>query len=73
MTKIGQTLSPLEMRCQEVTLRRVSLEEQMSDRYRDVVLAGVIHEYHLRPLFSPNEERVRPSRVVSSSVWARSI
>src|SRR4029077_7535859 len=47
----------LEMRCQEVTLRRSSLEEQVTDRYRDVALGQVVYEYHLRPLFGPTEEQ----------------
>ena len=29
-----------------------ALEEQISDRYRDVVLAEVVYDYHLRPLVS---------------------
>ena len=38
-------------------LRRTSLEEQVLERYRDVELAAVVHEYHLRALFSDEEER----------------
>jgi chromosome segregation protein len=57
VTRLGQTLGRLEMRCQEVTLRRISLEEQVTDRYRDVLLAGVVHDYHLRPLFAQTEEQ----------------
>jgi chromosome segregation protein len=57
VTRLGHTLGRLEMRCQEVSLRRVSLEEQVTDRYRDVLLAGVVHEYHLRPLFGQTEEQ----------------
>jgi len=45
------------MRCQEVGLRRTSLEEHVSDRYRDVVLGSVVYDYHLRPLFGGEEEK----------------
>ena len=44
------------MRCQEVVLRRTSLEEQVTDRYRDVELGKVVYEYHLRTLFGADEE-----------------
>ena len=45
------------MRCQEVVLRRTSLEEQVTERYRDVELGKVVYEYHLRPLFGAEEEK----------------
>jgi chromosome segregation protein len=45
------------MRCQEVALRRTSLEEHVTDRYREVELAKVVYEYHLRPLFAAEEEK----------------
>ena len=38
-------------------LRRTSLEEQVAERYRDVELGEVVHEYHLRTLFGAEEER----------------
>ncbi|HXU06562.1 MAG TPA: hypothetical protein VN903_36655, partial [Polyangia bacterium] len=57
VARLAQTLSKLEMRCQEVALRRTSLEEHVSDRYRDVVLAAVVYEYHLRTLFGAEEEK----------------
>ena len=57
VARLAQTLSKLELRSQEVVLRRTSLEEQVLDRYRDVELAGVVHEYHLRALFGADEER----------------
>ena len=37
-------------------MRRSVLEEQVADRYRDVVIAAVVHDYHLRPLFGDVEE-----------------
>jgi chromosome segregation protein len=57
VARLAQALSKLEMRCQEVVLRRTSLEEHITDRYRDVELASVVHDYHLRPLFSGEEEK----------------
>jgi chromosome segregation protein len=56
-TRLGQLLSRLELRCQEVSLRRRSLEEQVADRYRDVTLGLIVHEYHLRALFGSVEEQ----------------
>jgi len=55
--RLAQTISKLEMRCQEVVLRRTSLEEHVADRYRDVALGDVVHEYHLRTLFGAEEEK----------------
>jgi chromosome segregation protein len=45
------------MRCQEVAMRRTSLEEHVTDRYREVELGSVVHDYHLRPLFGAEEEK----------------
>ena len=54
-------------------LRRTSLEEHVTERYRDVELATVVYDYHLRPLVGArSEERARPSCAASSSAWARS-
>ena len=55
--RLAQTISKLEMRCQEVVLRRTSLEEHVADRYRDVALGAVVYEYHLRTLFGGEEEK----------------
>ncbi len=55
--RLAQTMSKLEMRCQEVVLRRTSLEEHVADRYRDVALGAVVYEYHLRTLFGGEEEK----------------
>jgi chromosome segregation protein len=57
VARLAQALSRLEMRCQEVQLRRTSLEEHVADRYRDVELGKVVYEYHLRALFSGEEEQ----------------
>jgi chromosome segregation protein len=54
---LAQILSRLEMRCQEVVLRRTSLEEHVADRYRDVDLGSVVYDYHLRTLFGAEEEK----------------
>ena len=57
VARLAQTVSKLEMRCQEVVLRRTSLEEHVADRYRDVALGDVVHDYHLRTLFGGEEEK----------------
>ena len=57
VARLAQTLSKLEMRCQEVAMRRTSLEEHVIDRYRDVDLGSVVYDYHLRPLFGGEEEK----------------
>jgi chromosome segregation protein len=54
--RLSQTQGKLELRHQEVTLRRTSLEESVADRYRDIVLPAVVQDYHLRPLFGEAEE-----------------
>ena len=54
--RLSQAQGKLELRHQEAALRRTSLEDQVADRYRDVTLAGVVQEFHLRPLFSGVEE-----------------
>jgi len=56
VARLGQALARVELRCQEATLRRTSLEEQVAGRYRDVQLAGVVIDYHLRPLVGEREE-----------------
>jgi chromosome segregation protein len=57
VSRLAQTLSRLEMRCQEVALRRTGIEEQVIDRYREVELARVVYDYHLRALFGAVEEQ----------------
>ncbi len=57
VSRLAQLASRLELRAQEAAMRRVSIEEQISDRYRDVQLGLVVVDYHLRPLFSGNEEQ----------------
>jgi chromosome segregation protein len=53
---LASELGSLELRCQEARLRRSSLEEHVQGRYRDVVLAQVVTDYHLRPLAGEEQE-----------------
>ena len=63
VTKLGQELGSLQLRCQEASLRRRSLEEQVADRYRDVRLAEVVFDYHLRhPVGAEEEARMTELR-----------
>ncbi len=57
VARLSQLASRLELRAQEAAMRRASIEEQIADRYRDVVLGGVVVDYHLRPLFGAAEEQ----------------
>jgi chromosome segregation protein len=54
--KLERELGSLQLRCQEANLKRRALEEQVSDRYRDVALAEVVTDYHLRHPAGPEEE-----------------
>ncbi|HEY0705766.1 MAG TPA: chromosome segregation protein SMC, partial [Polyangia bacterium] len=54
--KLERELGSLQLRCQEANLKRRALEEQVGDRYRDVVLAEVVTDYHLRHPAGPEEE-----------------
>jgi chromosome segregation protein len=56
-SRLAQLASRLELRAQEAAMRRAGIEEQIADRYRDVQLGLVVVDYHLRPLFSGNEEQ----------------
>jgi chromosome segregation protein len=55
--RLSQTQGKLELRHQEATLRRTSLEEGVAERYRDVTLPSVVQDFHLRPLFAEGEEQ----------------
>ncbi|HLK88832.1 MAG TPA: chromosome segregation protein SMC [Polyangia bacterium] len=57
VARLAQAAAKLELRCQEAAMRRTGIEEQVVDRYRDVDLAKVVYDYHLRPLFSGVEEK----------------
>jgi chromosome segregation protein len=54
--RLSQAANRTELRCQEATLRRASLEEQVSGRYPEVALPAVVHDHHLRALFGETEE-----------------
>ena len=54
--RLAQALGRVELRCQEATLRRTSLEEHVRGRYREVVLAAIVFDHHLRPLVGEAEE-----------------
>jgi chromosome segregation protein len=56
MGRLGQTLSRLELRCKEVSMKRASLQEQIAARYVDVNLIDVVTDYHLRPPVGDVEE-----------------
>ncbi|HVR62081.1 MAG TPA: chromosome segregation protein SMC [Polyangia bacterium] len=55
--RLGQTMGKLELRCQEATMRRTSLAEQVTGRYGDVMLGDVVTDYHMRPLVGEAEEK----------------
>jgi chromosome segregation protein len=55
-TRLGQAIGRVDLRRQEATLRRTSLEEQVRGRYRDVELPAIVIDYHLRRLVGDAEE-----------------
>jgi chromosome segregation protein len=57
VARLAQAAAKLELRCQEAAMRRSGIEEQVADRYRDVELATVVTDYHLRALFGAEEEK----------------
>jgi len=57
VARLAQAAAKLELRCQEAGMRRTGIEEQVADRYRDVELAKVVTDYHLRALFGAVEEK----------------
>ena len=56
VARLSQTLSRLELRCQEASMKRGSLQDQISARYADIMLADVVSEYHMRPPVGDTEE-----------------
>ena len=56
VSRLAQAASKLELRSREAGMRRSGIEEQVADRYRDVVIASVVYDYHLRALFGELEE-----------------
>jgi chromosome segregation protein len=63
VNKLASELASLQLRCQEARLRRSSLEEHVQSRYRDVRLADVVCDYHLRaPAGDEQEARMKELR-----------
>jgi chromosome segregation protein len=56
VSELARELASLELRCQEARLRRTSLEEHVGGRYREVSLAEVVFDYHLRPPAGEEQE-----------------
>ena len=57
VTKLAEELAALDLRCQEVKLRLISLEEQVRERHQDVQrLADILADFHLRPMASEKED-----------------
>jgi chromosome segregation protein len=56
VTRLAHELGSLQLRCREANLKRCALEEQITDRYREVRLAEVVYDYHLRHPVGPEEE-----------------
>lgn len=57
VTRLAQELAALDLRCQEVKLRLVSLEEQVRERHPQVQrLADILTDFHQRPLSGEKEE-----------------
>ena len=54
--RMNQTSARLELRHQEVAIKRASLEEQVVARYGDVDLRDIVVDYHLRPPLGETEE-----------------
>jgi chromosome segregation protein len=54
--RMNQTHARLELRHQEVAIKRASLEEQVLTRYADVSLRDIVVDYHLRPPLGEAEE-----------------
>ena len=56
VARLAQAASRLELRSREAGMRRSGIEEQVADRYREVVIAEVVYDFHLRALFGEVEE-----------------
>ncbi len=56
VSRMAHELGGLQLKAQEATLRRKSLEEHMADRYRDVTLSSVVYDHHMRPPVGDVEE-----------------
>ncbi len=56
-SRLSSLQGKLELKHQEATLRRTSLEAAVTERYHDVTLAAVVQDFHLRPLFGDVEDQ----------------
>jgi chromosome segregation protein len=56
VSRLTSELSSLQLRSQEASLRRRSLDEQVGERYRGVRLGEVVFDYHLRHAVGAEEE-----------------
>jgi chromosome segregation protein len=56
VARLAQGLSSFQLRCQEASLKRASLEEQVGERYRAVRLGELVFDYHLRHPVGQEEE-----------------
>jgi chromosome segregation protein len=57
--RMSQTLARLEMRCQEIRIKRAALEEQVTGRYPEICLSDILFDHHLRPPVGEAEEARR--------------
>jgi chromosome segregation protein SMC, common bacterial type len=64
VARLAHELSSLDLRCQQVSMRIEGLDEQMRERYPEIgTVAGVVTDFHLRPLSGEIEEsRIRELR-----------
>ncbi|HEY4185292.1 MAG TPA: chromosome segregation protein SMC [Polyangia bacterium] len=63
VARMSQTLSKLELRCQEVSLKRTSLSDHVATRYADVELITIVSDFHMRPpVGDPEEARMTELR-----------
>ena len=63
VARMGQVLARLELRCQEVSLKRSSLSDHVVTRYPDVELIATVSDFHMRPpVGQPEEARMTELR-----------
>jgi chromosome segregation protein len=64
VARLAQDLGSFDLRCQQVTMRIEGLDEQMRERYPEIVkVADIVIDFHLRALSGETEEaRIRELR-----------
>ena len=64
VARLAQDLGSFDLRCQQVTMRIEALDEQMRERYPEIVkVADIVIDFHLRALSGETEEaRIRELR-----------